>query len=139
MKITEEDIYVQFGAGNEAVARCKNFYVSPRLSLQRLPLIGRVFCGGCIFESVVLHGDLVKGLLLSPNTVKELFASHVLEHLSYDDALTALKNSSKMLKPGGFFRMIVPNFKFYVDDYRTKLSSDGNVKSSSAYDFNPLS
>lgn len=100
MKITEEDICVQFGAGNEAVARCKNFDVSPRLRLQRLPLIGKLFYGGCIFESVVLHGDLVKGVPLSPNTAKELFASHVLEHLSYDDALTALKNSCKTFKPG---------------------------------------
>jgi predicted SAM-dependent methyltransferase len=41
--------------------------------------------------------------------VQRLYASHVLEHLAYEDALRALDNSYKALKPGGVFRLIVPD------------------------------
>ena len=34
------DLYAQYGAGNEAIAGWLNFDASPRLRLQKLPIIG---------------------------------------------------------------------------------------------------
>lgn len=139
MSIFKDDTCFQFGAGNEVVVGCRNFDVSPCCGLPSLALIGRLFNGDRTFASNVLYGDIAKRLPLSSNSVKVLFALHVLEHLSYDDALTALKNSYKMFKHGGCFRLIVPNLKFYLDVFRTKLNSDWSGKSSSADDFSLLS
>jgi hypothetical protein len=112
MKITEDDICIQFGAGDEAVPGWPNFGVPPRFRLQRLPFIGMFFNDTCVFDSDVFDGDTVKGLPRAPYTLKGLFASHVLGHFSYDGTLTALKNSHEMLKPAGCFRLIAPNLKF---------------------------
>jgi predicted SAM-dependent methyltransferase len=57
----------------------------------------------------VRYGDIVKGLPVPRNSVARLYASHVLEHLAYEDALRAIDNSFVILEPGGVFRLIVPD------------------------------
>jgi predicted SAM-dependent methyltransferase len=45
-------------------------------------------------------------------TVAEIYASHVLEHLSYTEELPqALKEFHRVLKPGGRLRVSVPDFE----------------------------
>tara|TARA_B100000242_G_scaffold293033_1_gene269922 strand:+ start:1144 stop:1833 length:690 start_codon:yes stop_codon:yes gene_type:complete len=134
-----KDIYVQYGAGNIAIEGWLNFDASPTLRLQKIPIIGRIFKKKIIFDKNILFGDIVKGLPIKPNSIQGLFASHVLEHLAYDDAITTLKNSFTMLKPGGCFRLIVPDLQFYLDNYNTKLSTNGKKRKLAAYEFNLLS
>lgn len=44
------------------------------------------------------------------DSVDELYASHILEHLGYDKALpTTLKHLARILKPGGNFYIAVPD------------------------------
>jgi hypothetical protein len=119
-------LYVQYGAGNQAVQGWLNFDASPTLRIQKIPLIGRLLRSklNCIFDDDVLYGDIIKGLPIKANSVDGLFCSHVLEHLSYSDFSTALNNSFKYLKRGGVFRIIVPNLEYYIDRYQTSLTSD---------------
>jgi hypothetical protein len=45
----------------------------------------------------------------------------VLEHLAYDDFWTALRNTYRLLKPGGLFRLVVPDLDVRARTYVDKL------------------
>jgi SAM-dependent methyltransferase len=108
-------VYVQFGAGADAPEGWLNFDVSPTLRLARLPLIGKLVRSP--FPSSVRYGDIVRGLPVADGTVDGAYASHVLEHLFRADFDAALANTLRMLKPGGRFRMIVPDLEVRVQRY----------------------
>lgn len=136
----EKKIYVQFGAGNEAVPGWINFDSSPTLIIQKTPIIGRILRSklNCLFDEAILYGDVVRGLPLQPNVVDGLFCSHVLEHLPYEDFNTALKNCIRYLKPGGVFRIIVPDLRFYIDKYivcMNQMGSRNDVTEMPAFNF----
>lgn len=119
------DLYVQFGAGNEAIDGWLNFDASPTLLVQKTPVLGRIIRSklNCIFDDDIRYGDIVRGLSLPRQSAKGVFCSHVLEHLSYQDAHTALHNVSVLLKPGGVFRIIVPDLRTYIDEYNAATAS----------------
>jgi hypothetical protein len=48
-------------------------------------------------------------LQYADNSVDEIRASHILEHFSFTDAQTALKEWARVLKPGGKIRLAVPD------------------------------
>jgi len=131
-------LYVQYGAGSEAVKGWLSFDASPTLRLQKIPIVGRLLRNklNCIFDHDIQFGDVVKGLPLNPESVDGLFCSHVLEHLSYVDCLTALKNSFAYLKRGGVFRILVRDLAYYIDNYQ-QMQSSGNpdLISKSSYMF----
>ena len=131
------DLYVQYGAGNEAIAGWLNFDASPRLRLQKLPIIGRLFRRSIVFDEGIIYGDIVKGLPVAPETVRGLFAAHVLEHLSYEDAVICIQNSFSILQPGGRFRLIVPDLSYYIKEYVNSKSKHikTNKSASSEYNF----
>jgi hypothetical protein len=49
--------------------------------------------------------------------VQGIYASHVLEHLSCADFWTALDHTLRMLKPGGIFRLVVPDLQARAERY----------------------
>ena len=79
-----KSLYVQFGCGSCAPEGWRNFDASPRLRLEKCPVIGR-FIRQPVFPSNCEYGDIVKGLPFAPVTVDVLYSSHVLEHLSLED------------------------------------------------------
>ena len=107
--------YVQYGAGYTAGEGWLNFDASPTLRAERVPLLGGVL--GSLWGNPqryppgIVYGDIVKGLLVADGTVDGLYASHVLEHLSLWDMRIALGNSLRMLRPGGVFRLVVPDLR----------------------------
>lgn len=116
----QEKIYVHYGCGQCAPAEWQNFDVSPTLRLQNTPVVGRVLKNklGQVFDDNVQYGDVTKGLPgIKDNSVDGAYCSHVLEHMSLEDFRLAIANTYKMLKPGGVFRMIMPDLKVLVDDY----------------------
>lgn len=130
--------YVQFGAGNQAVPGWLNFDASPTLRIQKIPVIGRLFRSrlNCIFDEEILYGDIVRGLPVEANSVDGLFCSHVLEHLSYEDFRIALRNSFTYMKPGGLFRIVVPDLGFYIAEYLKASGSDSeDERARAAKDF----
>jgi hypothetical protein len=111
-------IYIQYGAGRSAPPEWVNFDASPTLWLERLWCIGRlVKKNETRFSPHVRFGDIVKGLPILPNTVDGLYASHVLEHLTLEGCLIALTNSYRLLKPGGIFRLVVPDLRARAELY----------------------
>jgi hypothetical protein len=112
----DEPVYVQYGCGFSVGDGWMNFDSSPTLRLERIPLLGNalsaLFSGNKQrFPAVVRYGDIRKGLPVADGTVRGVYASHVLEHLSFLDLRQALVNTMRMLAPGGIFRLIVPDLQ----------------------------
>lgn len=121
-----EKLYVQYGCGLSAPEKWKNFDTSPTLRIQKTPVIGSLIKGrlNAVFPNNVLYGDIVKGLPLKDNSCDAVYCSHVLEHLALNDFRMALSNTYKILKPGGTFRLVLPDLeiiaKSYLESLKTK-------------------
>src|SRR5262249_48830999 len=63
------------------------------------------------FPDGVRYGDILKGLPIADGTADGVYASHVLEHLSLADCATALRNTFRLLRPGGGFRLVIPDLE----------------------------
>jgi SAM-dependent methyltransferase len=115
----QSGLYVQYGCGLCAPAGWLNFDASPRLTLERLPLVGVALqgLGARLFPVNVRSGDIVKGLPMSDGSCAGIYCSHVLEHIPRNNAITALQNTAKLLKRGGIFRMIVPDLQWRAEHY----------------------
>lgn len=103
-------LYVQYGCGLSAPDGWLNFDASPALRLERLPVVGR-FLRTTGFPGGVQVGDIVRGLPVAAGSVRGVYASHVLEHLTLADCRTALRKTFAMLSPGGTFRLVVPDLE----------------------------
>jgi hypothetical protein len=111
---------VQYGCGKCAPLSWINFDISPTLRLEKLPIFGALFIrkDWGAYPKNVKVGDIVKGLpSIHKGTVQNIYCSHVLEHLCFKDMQKALVNTYKMLKPGGVFRMVVPDMELIVQEY----------------------
>jgi predicted SAM-dependent methyltransferase len=117
--LSNSGLYVQFGCGGSAPDGWSNFDASPRLRLERLPLLGALLCAaaGRVFPSNVAIGDIVRGLPVPEATARGVYCSHVLEHLARDDMPRALRNTFEMLAPGGRFRLVVPDLQWRAERY----------------------
>jgi len=108
------------------------------LRIQKIPIIGRLLRPylNCIFDDDIKYGDIVKGLPVPAGQVEGVFCSHVLEHLALDDFHKALDNTYLILKPGGLFRLIVPDLELYILDYINSLSTNSfDIKCRAASEF----
>lgn len=114
-----KQLYVQFGCGLTAPAGWLNFDASPRLRLERLPLMKQVLSAtrGLLFPPNVTFGDVTKRLPVENNTASCVFCSHILEHLSSQDVDLALKETLRVLMPGGVFRIVVPDLQTRAETY----------------------
>jgi SAM-dependent methyltransferase len=133
--MAESKLYIQYGCGPfSAPAGWKNYDASPTLRLQQLPVIGKLLRSGMhvAFHPDVLLGDIRKGLpRIKENSCDGIYCSHVLEHLSYEDCRLAVKNTYHLLKPGGYFRCVVPDLESasrrYLDNLRSN-DQEANIK-----------
>ena len=96
----------------------KNFDATPTAIFEKIPLIGKIVkINKKRFPKELIYGDITKKLLCPTNKAENVFCSHVLEHLSNEEMKMALNNIYQMLKPGGCFRLIVPNLENRIKKY----------------------
>lgn len=74
-------------------------------------------------ENVILH-DLRRPLPFAPASVRYVYASHVLEHLSLPDAQRLLRNIHRVLQSGGLLRLVVPDLRFGIRRYFAELEAN---------------
>ncbi len=125
--------YIQYGCGWDAPEDWVNFDASPTLRVERIPALGRFLStlikrNAAPFPANVRYGDIVKGLPLGDATCSGVYCSHVLEHLSLNDFRKALANTKRLLKPGGIFRLVLPDLAFYVSQYLESASPDAALE-----------
>lgn len=112
------DHYVQYGCGFSAPSEWRNFDASPTLRFERIPLVGKWYTRNSgRFPSNVEYGDIVKGLPLPSHSCRGVYCSHVLEHLALADFREALRNTGRLLEPGGTFRLVLPDLEFFAKRY----------------------
>jgi SAM-dependent methyltransferase len=116
--------HIQYGCGHSAPAGWLNFDASFTLRVERFPLAGRfVRKNAQRFPANVVFGDIVQGLPVPDGSADGVYASHVLEHLSRTSMLVALRNTYRMLRPSGIFRLIVPDLEARARRYLADLES----------------
>jgi predicted SAM-dependent methyltransferase len=123
---------MQFGCGLSNPDTFQNFDSSLNLYFQR-NLIFKWFWGRKpTYPENIRFGDIVKGLPIENNSLKGIYSSHVLEHLSYHDCKRALQNSYLYLSPGGIFRCVLPNLELLVKAYLDE-KAKGNTKAANNF------
>ena len=123
--------YIQYGCGLSSPNQWINFDSSPTLRIQKTPIIGKLFKSimSVKFPRNILYGDILKGLPVANNSCDGIYCSHVLEHLSLDDFQLALKNTYKLLKKGGIFRLVVPDLEIEARNYVDRLNRKDSMAS----------
>jgi len=69
-------------------------------------------------EHRFVHHDLRYGLPLADEIVDYLYSSHFIEHLFRKDAEYLLRESYRVLKPGGIIRISVPDLEYAITLYK---------------------
>jgi SAM-dependent methyltransferase len=128
-------LYVQYGCGYSAPNGWTNFDSSPTLRFERLPVVGRLYTKNAQrFPRGVNYGDVVRGLPISSESCDGVYASHVLEHLSLSDCRAALRETFRILRPGGIFRLVVPDLQVLAEQYVDRVRHGDALASESFMD-----
>jgi SAM-dependent methyltransferase len=117
--VRDDALYIHYGCGLCAPHGWCNFDASPRLRLERLFILRTLLATtlGLLFPANVRPGDIVRGLPVADASARGVYCSHVLEHLPREHVPAALRNTLRMLKPGGVFRLVVPDLQWRAAHY----------------------
>ncbi len=112
--------YVQFGCGLCAPVGWLNFDAGPAFVLQRRapflkPLLVRR--GFPNYPKNILYGDVITGLPIAAQSADAVYCSHVLEHMTLEEFRTTLRNVFSYLRPGGTFRLVLPDLETLIRAY----------------------
>ncbi len=112
-------VYVQYGCGLCCPEGWLNFDASPRLKFENAAISGwwMMATGQRLFPRSVRFGDIVRGLPVKAQSCDGVYCSHVLEHLDRTSMVKALGNTFDILKPGGVFRLVVPDLSWRARDF----------------------
>jgi SAM-dependent methyltransferase len=122
-------LYVQYGCGWSAPREWRNFDASPTLRFERLPLLGRLYTRNTTrFPDNVAYGDIVRGLPIAPESCAGVYCSHVLEHLALEDFRKAIRNSLRLLKRDGTFRLVLPDLEHEARTYLGNPAPDASLR-----------
>jgi predicted SAM-dependent methyltransferase len=84
----------------------------------------------------VFHLDATKPFPFKDNEFEYIFSEHMIEHITYLDGMNMLKESFRVLKPGGILRIATPDLSFLIELFKTdktKLQKDYIVDSTNRY------
>jgi hypothetical protein len=117
--------YVHYGCGLKAPNEWINFDASLTLKFEQTPIVGKAYTrNSSRFDPHVRSGDIVEGLPIPDQSCSGVYASHVLEHLTFDDFHLALDNTRRMLAEDGIFRLVVPDLEWAAREYITRLANN---------------
>jgi predicted SAM-dependent methyltransferase len=72
---------------------------------------------GNLFNKLDLWLDVRNGLPFASNSVYSIYSTHMFEHFYADELDLLLRESARVLKPGGGVRLIVPNLESAIKAY----------------------
>jgi len=83
----------------------------------------------------VLYVDALEKLPFEESSVDALYSSHVVEHLSCDDARVLLKDVRRILRTDGLIRIVTPDLETIVLTYLAKLDDALEGKPDADYEY----
>lgn len=119
-------VRVNLGCGLTTLPGFDNIDNSPSVVLARYPRVKWVlYKMGLIRESHyrtewprnILWQDASRGLKYADASVDRLYSSHFLEHVPYSKAIKILNECKRVLRPGGIFRLVVPDLLHHARGY----------------------
>lgn len=108
--------YVQFGCGTNLTLPYLNVDISePPISLKTSSQKMKI----SVQDNDVhfLRHDMRDGMPEGLSKLEGIYSCHFLEHLTKDDGRNFLEESFKRLAPGGYFRVVVPDFELWIKAY----------------------
>ena len=96
---TQEIKKLTLGAGRTVLKGWLNTDLSPKLT-------------------AIIHLDVTDPFPFKNNTFDYIYGEHLIEHLSWDNALFMLKECRRILKPLGTVRFSTPDLKVLIDLYK---------------------
>lgn len=70
-----------------------------------------VFDSESVPATIFINHDLRRGIPLEQDSCELIYSSHFFEHVEYAEALKLMRECYQLLKPGGIFRISLPDFK----------------------------
>lgn len=67
----------------------------------------------------IMQHDLTKPLPFASGTVQYVYSEHSIEHVSYGEAASLLREIRRVLMPGGVLRISTPDLVFLIHQYLT--------------------
>ena len=67
--------------------------------------------------ALVLNFDATEDLPVGEETVKYIYASHFIEHLSFIEGISVLERFYKIMKKGGVIRLATPDLELWIKNY----------------------
>jgi SAM-dependent methyltransferase len=120
-------IKVNLGSGTNTIEGWINIDKSWNIYLSKFPTVKRILYKlGVIPEGAfqadwkgknVIRHDVKKGLPFEDESVNFIYCSHLLEHLTRDDAKKVCQEAYRVLKKDGIFRVVVPDLKLLAEKY----------------------
>jgi predicted SAM-dependent methyltransferase len=68
-------------------------------------------------DTLLIVHDLRDGLPLEAQSCEIIYSSHFFEHLSFAHGLKLMTDCYRALRPGGIFRLVLPDFRKSFDAY----------------------
>jgi predicted SAM-dependent methyltransferase len=68
-------------------------------------------------ENCDIYWDLRKGIPFPKGSIKKIYSSHFLEHLSFNEGQRFLDECMRVLVAGGNFSICIPNARLYIEAY----------------------
>lgn len=123
--------YIQFGCGLCAPPTWRNFDAGPAFWLEKnLPFLREALVrkGFPDYPANIDYGDVVAGLPVAERSARGVYCSHVLEHLALNEFRAALLNVFRYLRPGGTFRLVVPDLEYIAKSYVAAGGPDAAIR-----------
>ena len=71
--------------------------------------------------------DLRKGIPFPDKSISEIYSSHLLEHLTFEEGQKLLDECLRVLISGGIFSICVPNAKLFIENYLNSEVNSNNL------------
>jgi len=129
-------IRVNIGCGKTPTEGWVNFDNSPAIKLANSPILYFLFkllklLSKEQIENVewnkknkIIFADAAKKLPLNNNSVECIYSSHMVEHLSRNQALTFLREALRILQSDGILRIAVPDLQIVANKYFVEGDAD---------------
>jgi len=120
---------LHIGCFNQPQEGWHNTDITPHIYISRIPLAARLLRAvGKITEErfqehkagvfrKVHYLDVAKTFPYSSGSASAVFSSHIIEHISIDGARAMLKESLRILAPGGICRVVAPSLEWAFSFY----------------------